>query len=150
MQPTHARWEKVPAMKDDEAAHGKGLGYENGVQNGGMPEIDTMDVDTPKVDTIFSPVKPIYSHNYLIIDTKFESPHCRTYGTPGPDGECHDIGSNGLSGISEDILMELPPECRAAFDEAVTKERQWKNKWGTENADGMRAVPIVDKGYVFL
>lgn len=32
----------------------------------------------------------------------------------------------------------LPPECKQAFDEALSKEKEWREYWGTEQIDGMR------------
>lgn len=86
----------------------------------------------------------------MIIDTVFESAPSTNYGVPGPDGDVHDLGFNGLSSVSDDIKAELPPECLKAFEEALEKETQWKNKWGTETSDTHRRPPIIDKGVISL
>jgi chromatin structure-remodeling complex protein RSC7 len=95
-------------------------------------------------------VKPIYSKNYMIVDTIYESAPGSTLGVPGPDGDDYDLGFNGLSSISDDIKAELPPECRKAFDDALEKEKQWKNKWGTESQFTHRKAPTIDKGVIIV
>jgi len=130
MQPTHARWEQI----DDNEVEAKAL------TNGHTEE--------HMVPSIFTPVKPIYSKNYMIVDTVYESSPSSTLGVPGPDGDFHDLGLNGLSGISEEIKAELPEECRLALEEALEKEMKWKNKWGSESQSGHRRAPIIDKGVV--
>ena len=86
----------------------------------------------------------------MIVDTVFESALSTNYGVPGPDGDVHDLGFNGLSSVSDDIKAELPLECLKAFEEALEKEMQWKNKWGTETSDAHRRAPIIDKGVISL
>lgn len=131
MQPTHAKWIQI----DDEAeANGQ-------LTSGHIHGEDEQ-------PTIFTPVKPIYSRNYMIVDTAYETPQYSNLGVPGPDGNVHDMGFNGLSSISDDIKAELPPECLAAFEEALAKELEWKNKWGTEGTDAHRKAPIIDKGLI--
>lgn len=132
MQPTHARWEqiddyaevepKTPANEDDE--------------------------DNQTTPSMFTPVKPIYSRNFMIIDTVYESAPASNVGVPGPDGDVHDLGFNGLSSIPDDIKSELPPECLEAFEKALQKELEWKNRWNTESAETLRREPIIDKGVV--
>ncbi|PQE06532.1 nuclear localization NPL6 protein [Rutstroemia sp. NJR-2017a WRK4] len=121
MQPTHARWEQI----DDN-----------------LPPSPSSDPNA------LPPVKPIYSRNYRIVDTYFESPGSALYGIPGPDGDGYDIGFNGLSSVSEDIKNELPEECRRAFEEALEREKAWKGRWGREAESGCRGVVRVDKGFV--
>jgi chromatin structure-remodeling complex protein RSC7 len=131
MQPTHAKWVQI----NDEAET-------NGLTNGHTHE----DEETP---TLFPPVKPIYSRNYMIVDTAYETPEFSNLGVPGPDGDVHDMGFNGLASIPDDVKAELPPDCLAAFEEALAKEMAWKTKWGTEGSDGMRKAPTIDKGVIF-
>ena len=123
MQPSHARWEQV--RDDDVYVLGNSEDQEN--------------------QTMFHPVKPIYSRNFAIVDTVLESP-AGPWGLPGPDGDAHDLGYNGLSAVSDDLKAELPPECRLAFEEALGQEVQWKRRWGTETKDGSRVHPPIDKG----
>lgn len=84
----------------------------------------------------------------MIVDTVYESAPASNLGVPGPDGDFHDFGFNGLSNISDDIKAELPEDCRQAFEEALQKEMQWKNRWGSEGHSGHRRAPIIDKGVV--
>lgn len=59
-------------------------------------------------------------------------------GIPGPDGDAMDVGGNGLEGVAQEVVDELPEECRREFDEVVRREREWKGKWRGEGQDGMR------------
>lgn len=131
MQPTHARWEQI----DDHAEARKKL------TNGHIK-----DHDEDEVQSIFTTVKPIYSRNFMIVDTVYKSAPASHLGVPGPDGDSYDLGFNGLSSVPADIKSELPPECLAAFEEALGKEMQWKNQWGEEALSTLRGRPIIDKG----
>ncbi|KUJ08026.1 uncharacterized protein LY89DRAFT_347936 [Mollisia scopiformis] len=133
MQPTHARWEQI----DDHTENRKQL--TNGHVKGH---------DEDEVQSIFTPVKPIYSKNFMIVDTVYNSAPSSHMGVPGPDGDAHDLGFNGLSSIPNDVKAELPPECLAAFEQALEKEMQWKNQWSTESSSTLRRAPAIDKGVV--
>jgi chromatin structure-remodeling complex protein RSC7 len=132
MQPTHARWEQI----DDHAEN------RNMLANGHNGDHED------KVQTIFTPVKPIYSRNFMIIDTVYNSAPSSHLGVPGPDGDAHDIGFNGLSSIPDDVKAELPADCLKAFEQALEKETQWKAQWGTESSSTLRRAPAIDKGVV--
>jgi chromatin structure-remodeling complex protein RSC7 len=134
MQPTHARWEQI----DDNEVEA----------NSRLATGHTEDHEDGEEKSIFTPVKPIYSKNFLVVDTVYESALAVGLGVPGPDGDTYDLGFNGLSSVSDDIKDELPPECRKAFEEALEKELQWKSKWGTETQFGHRRAPKIDKGMV--
>jgi chromatin structure-remodeling complex protein RSC7 len=133
MQPTHARWEQI----DDNEVEAKSR-----LTNGHIGDQDGEE------KSIFTPVKPIYSKNFLIVDTIYESAPAVGLGVPGPDGDTYDLGFNGLSSVPDDIKDELPPECRKAFEEALGKEAQWKSRWGTESQFAHRIAPKIDKGMV--
>ena len=135
MQPTHARWVQI----DDDVVE-----VNSQLTNGHTKEHE--DGDAP---SMFTPVKPIYSRNYMIVDTAYETPPYSNIGVPGPDGDVFDLGFNGLSSVSDEVKAELPPECLAAFEEVLAKEMEWKNKWGTEGTDAHRKAPIIDKGLIF-
>jgi chromatin structure-remodeling complex protein RSC7 len=133
MQPTHARWEQINDVEDNDLKR---------LTNGHMVEHEVA------MPTIFAPVKPIYSKNFMIVDTVYESAPASNLGVPGPDGDAHDLGFNGLAGVPDDVKAELPPECLAAFEKALQKEMEWKNRWGTEIENTLRKAPPVDKGVV--
>ena len=135
MQPTHARWEQI----DD---------YE--VETNAKLLKDYAEPHKEDSESMFPPVKPIYSRNYMIVDTVYESSPSSNYGVPGPDGDAYDLGFNGLASVSNDIKSELPPECLVAFEEALEKEMQWKTKWGTESSDSNRKAPAIDKGLILV
>jgi len=134
MQPTHAKWIQI----DDNAAE----------NNNRLLKDSAEENEEGKIKSIFCPVKPIYSRNYMIVDTVYESAPSSTFGIPGPDGDVHDLGFNGLSTVSDDIKSQLPPECLLAFKTALEKEMQWKTKWGTESSDSNRRAPAIDKGLI--
>ncbi|TAQ86243.1 hypothetical protein B7494_g5413 [Chlorociboria aeruginascens] len=128
MQPTHARWEQIDDNKID--------------------EVNSHNEANDEEPSIFKPLKPVYSRNFMIVDTVYEGPPTSNLGVPGLDGDAHDLGFNGLSNIPSHIKAELPAECRKAFDDALASELQWKNKWGTEGKDTMRKAPVIDKGLI--
>lgn len=132
MQPTHAKWIQI----DDNEVEANSRLLKDGAEDDGDAK------------SMFSPVKPIYSRNYMIVDTVYESAPSSSYGVPGPDGDIHDLGFNGLSSVSDDIKSELPRQCLAAFEKALENEMQWKTKWGTESSDSSRKAPAIDKGLI--
>jgi chromatin structure-remodeling complex protein RSC7 len=146
MQPTHARWERVP---DIEA---KSIEEMNGSLHSFSKDHNHEDEISPDADarpaSIFAPVKPAYSRNFLIVDTLYENPPYSHLGTPGPDGCGIDTSFNGLSAISDELKDLLPFECRKEFNKALSKELEWKEKWTTEAKDSMRRAPVIDKGLI--
>ena len=134
MQHTHVRWAKVQDDEED-APMTNGVSHLTNGVNG--VHLNGTSHEEHRSNTIFPPVAPIVSRNFMVVDTVFESP-AQPFGVPGPDGDSWDVGPNGISGISEDILAELPPDCRAAFDEAKEQELEWKNRWSNERTDGAR------------
>lgn len=134
-QHSHVRWEKVNDEDGDAPMTGGIARLTNGVDG---VHLNGTDSRAKHEGTIFPPVKPIVSRNFMVVDTVFESPAHPSTGFPGPDGDTLDVGPNGLSGISDDILSELPSDCRMAFDQAKEQESEWKNRWSTERNDGAR------------
>jgi chromatin structure-remodeling complex protein RSC7 len=135
MQPTHVRWEQVMDEEEDTPMTNGVAQLTNGV-NG--VHLNGINHEEKRSKTSFPPVKPIVSRNFMVVDTIYETPPYSGMGIPGPDGDAIDVGPNGLSGISDDILAELPSECRAAFDQAKEQELEWKSRWGNERTDGQR------------
>ncbi|KAL1617541.1 chromatin structure-remodeling complex subunit RSC7 [Diplodia seriata] len=145
MQPTHARWEELSVTEDDaeddttltqkrlaNGASGLTNGtYTNGATNGTI-------IAKRSGKTAFEPVPGVVARNFLIVDTYFESAPITGAGVPGPDGDFHDVGVNGLPNVNDEILAELPPECRKALDEAKEQEQEWKSRWHGEAVDGCR------------
>lgn len=137
MQPTHVKWEDITPQSGDSSSHG----LTNGVAQltNGVSHVNINGAVAKAVPrTIFAPVAEVIPRNYLVIDTKFVSPPMAGLGIPGPDGDVLDVGPNGLPSVSDDILAELPPDCRKALEEAKAKELQWKRQWGTEAESGAR------------
>jgi chromatin structure-remodeling complex protein RSC7 len=128
-QPTHAKWEQV---SPEEATSTNGFDSSRLLTNG------TSNGHSNTHDTIFAPVSDVVSRNFLVTDTLFVSPALSGLGIPGPDGDMLAFGPNGLPNVSDEILAELPPDCRTALFAAKSKEKEWKESWTTESRDGMR------------
>lgn len=156
MQPTHVHWEQVPPPETPAEAEQKQLtnGLTNGhhLPNGTAEDHDAMDVDaehapdrmqsqlSTQTPTIFHPVPTSVSRTFTVIDTCFASPPVSGAGYPGPDGNIEDpsSGPNGLCSVPDEIVDELPPDCRAAFEAERARERRWKEGWGSEVQSGLR------------
>ncbi|KAI9734675.1 MAG: hypothetical protein M1834_002276 [Cirrosporium novae-zelandiae] len=152
MQPTHARFELVSPSHSVHQSTNKSMNsndayiFENGIQ-----QSDTNDPSINEAEhthTIFPPVAPIHARNFIVEDTVYESPPVSHLGIPGPDGDMVDIGFNGISNIEDDIVAELPPECRKAFEEAKQQELHWKGKWQTEHENGLRTNTKIPYTYI--
>lgn len=113
LQPTHARW----SVENDGQDHGMDLSAELA---------DKM--------TIFPKLDAVYARNFRIHDVYLETAPDSTMGVPGTADD-----EMSLNNIANDIVDELPPECREAFQEARDREMEWKTRWRTEVVDGRRA-----------
>lgn len=165
MQPTHARWERVPPAPTPGSTELTTNMNSLNLTNGGSPsgtddqpsheaeesrKTATGESSTQKPTTSFPPVPAHLQNRYIIQDIVCESPQYSNMGVPGPDGDVHDIGPNGLVSVanpqhpefmSPEILELLPPDCKEALVEAATQEVLWKSKWNTETQDGERTQP---------
>lgn len=140
MQPTHARWEQVlptsPTSRTSQIAADQinrdvsdGLNGTTGHSNG----------REAAADTIFPDIPPVFTRNFMISDTYYETPPASVLGYPGPDEELLDVGPGELTRVPEHLLDDLPEGCRQAFIEARAVEKAWKERWGTDKDDGARA-----------
>lgn len=131
MQPTHARWEQIPPPSIETDSDHKLL--TNGTTDG-------TSISQPSSPTMFTPVPAVVSRNFTVVDTAFSAPPLTTGGYPGPDGAIQDSasGSTGLDSIPDDIVAELPEDCRREFERAREEERKWKGQWGSEVMSGCR------------
>lgn len=118
MQPTRARMEQL--APEDEAEHAKS-------------------------STIFSAVPLRMSRNFTVLDTTMESG-----GIAAAESQPADFLTrfNGLEAVSSDIKDLLPPECRQAFEGALSKEKEWRSRWGFEVDVMSRHKPVIDKAIV--
>ena len=165
MQPTHAKWEQIPPPTTPAQQEVKVLS--NGLTNGyhhingtGSSPNDSMEIeeiprsqDQPPQPSIFSDVPAIISRNFTIVDTVYKAPPLSGAGYPGPDGHVEDpaSGTTGLSNIPNELVDELPPDCRRAFEEARRTELRWTRQWGTETQSGLRGdLKIGFNGYPVL
>lgn len=98
----------------------------------------------------FPSLDPRIPRNFTVIDTYMETPPAgissAVYEKREVPGFLADF--QGLGAVSSDILDELPPECRAAFDKALDKEKAWKATWGPEKTTTRRREPIIDAAIV--
>ena len=140
MQPTHARWEQVLPTSPSSKASQTGADQLNGVLPG---ELNGTTGQTngreAAADTIFPDIPPVFTRNFMIADTYYETPPASVLGYPGPDEEILDVGPGELTRVPEHLLADLPESCRQAFVEARAVEKAWKARWGTEKKDGARA-----------
>ena len=113
LQPTHARWS---------------------VENDGREDAKDLSAELAEKMTIFPKLDAVYARNFRIHDVYLETAPDSTLGVPGIDGD-----EKSLDDIPDDIVDELPPECREAFQQARSREAEWKTRWRTEAVDGRRA-----------
>ncbi len=137
MQPTHARIEQV-------ANTGEPADASNGTES-----------------TIFTPLKPIVSRNYLVQDIHMETPPAgvsqASYDVPFRHSTADRAAVyqsdflapfRGLGAVPDDVKELLPPECRKAFDEALHHEEDWHARWGNEADNMSRGKLVIDKAIV--
>ena len=138
-QPTHARWEAV----DDEDTSQKEANMSENHEDANKPQNqkDANMAQKPHQtskheaqDGGLSKLESVFSRNFRIHDTYLERPPESNFDSPGLDK-----APTNLLSIPDNILDELPPECRKAFEEAKEKELSWKTKWLTEKTDGLRS-----------
>ncbi|KAF3766804.1 hypothetical protein M406DRAFT_274228 [Cryphonectria parasitica EP155] len=132
MQPTAARIEPIPS-----SAPGAAGGH---------------------ISQVFPPLNPVVARNFTVTDTYCETPPAgissasydnHVKGTAST-GRSYNVLApfQGLAAVSDEVKDCLPPECRAAFDEALAKEKEWHGKWGNESTTKSRRTPIIDKAIV--
>lgn len=143
MQPSHVKWEQVheSAVDDDENSSFPHSASTNGnLTNGDHAHAagDPHTAHSQPSGNLFKPVPEVVARNLLVTDVYYESPPISNLGVPGPDGDVYDLGTNGLSDVTQEVLDVLPENCRAAFYEARAAELAWKAKWIDEHKDGAR------------
>ncbi|KAL5336478.1 chromatin remodelling complex Rsc7/Swp82 subunit-domain-containing protein [Aspergillus crustosus] len=164
MQPSHARWERIPPPDprgENKLAKGMStLTLSNGTteDENAQPETETQENEPEQeTPTIFSAIPAALSRRFAVLDAHCESPPYSNMGVPGLDGDVHDLGANGLISaanpnhpefVSPEILEELPAGCKEALIEAASHEWEWKSKWVSEVGDGARTVPL--KSYAWF
>lgn len=146
MQPTHARWERLPyphpttCPDEPPTAHR----IQEPTTDESMQLIKSIHLGYPVVTptTFPSPTSAIARY-CMIADTYYHSPSKNNLGVPGPDGDEHDVGSNGLCEVPTEIIACLPPDCLEPFLDTQAEERRWKDTWRTESQDGSRSQPHI-------
>ncbi|EHA57615.1 chromatin structure-remodeling complex protein RSC7 [Pyricularia oryzae 70-15] len=152
MQPTHARIEVVPLEQQQQHEQPR-----------------EQDNDSASTSSIFKPLPSTVPRNFRVVDTVLETPpsgiapssYDRRFFIDGDraggggSSSTRDRGSTdflapfrGLSAVSDEIRDLLPAECRAAFDQAQQRERDWHSKWGPEKDAACRRDPVIDKAIV--
>ncbi|KAK3319080.1 chromatin remodelling complex Rsc7/Swp82 subunit-domain-containing protein [Apodospora peruviana] len=141
MQPTHARIEQV-------------VDYE-------QPSLRSTEEDGEPVSTLFPPLKPAISRNFLVTDIVLETPPAGvapvSYEVPFRTSPADRLASSkqdflapfkGLGAVPDEIRELLPEECRRAFDAAAGREEKWFERWGDEAKTTCRREPVIDKAIV--
>ncbi|KAJ5157419.1 Chromatin structure-remodeling complex subunit rsc7 [Penicillium canariense] len=143
MQPTHARWERVPPADTRSTAE-----LMTDIDSAAKP--DGQHQNQNPTPTIFPPVPPHISSRYVVTDIVYESPPYSNMGVPGPDGDLRNLSPNGLVSMANprhpefmtpEIVALLPDDCKEAMLDAAAREAHWKSKWSNETDDGLRARP---------
>jgi chromatin structure-remodeling complex protein RSC7 len=100
--------------------------------------------------TTFGPVSLRMARNFYVTDTYYEGAPAGVTPTYYEKTDSSDplAQFKGLGAVSDDIKALLPPECRKAFDEAVSQEEEWESRWGTEAETMSRRQPVIDKAIV--
>ena len=80
-----------------------------------------------------------HSRKFMVTDTLCETPRTSTLGYPGPDEALMDIDPPGLVHVAEDVIAELPSDCRDQFLRARRQQDEWKGRWGLENMGHARS-----------
>jgi chromatin structure-remodeling complex protein RSC7 len=129
-QPTQAKWERIedqhePALKRRQLTNG------------------TASLVKP---SIFEPVSKVIARNFLVTDTVFVGPQYSGLSVPRPNTEGYDVGPNGLPDVTEEILTELPEDCRKALLAAKEKESEWKAAWVQDAASSMQNP--IERAYI--
>jgi chromatin structure-remodeling complex protein RSC7 len=155
MQPTHARWEALPPSDfkpSSQLTEGMStLRLTNGTDGTDEISAHEPEIAADSASSIFHPVPSVFTRRFAITDIHYETPESSTLGVPGPDGDVHDIGNNGLISmadpqhpefVSAAVLAELPPDCKDALVEAASREWAWKSRWRSEASDAARGAPL--------
>lgn len=161
-QPTHARWQRMPLPEPpskrrrldtlkETAPHSKTNG-DAALTNG----IDTTHSSSPQPPNsqskLFQPLSDVLVRNYLIVDTRFETPAHSSLPSPGPAAYSNyspiTNAAPGAPSLSEEDMdeMGLPEECRQALREVKRAENQWTKAWGDEHRDGCRGTMRIGVG----
>ena len=147
-QPTHARWERVPEPEQPVAPEESRSNpvFTNG-PNGTSSSDDAAHTDgdgsagprqPENSDTIFPPIPPSITRNFMVTDIVYVSPAMPDMPYPGPDGQLMDEFDTSLSSVPQDIIDLLDDQQRHDFLQAREFERQWKSQWKTEREDKLR------------
>lgn len=80
-----------------------------------------------------------YASKLMVTDTLCETPATSTLGYPGPDEALMDIDPPGLVHVPEDVVAELPSDCRDQFFRARRQQSEWKGRWGSEGREDARS-----------
>lgn len=106
--------------------------------------------DEETASATFPSVPLKIARNFMVTDTIYETPS--GVGTAAATALTADADFcspfQGLEAVPEDIKELLPADCRKAFDDAISKDQDWKSRWGPEHDVASRRLPTVDKAIV--
>lgn len=106
--------------------------------------------DEETANATFPSVPLKIARNFMVTDTIYETPsgvYSAAATAPTDDADfCAPF--HGLESVPNDIKDLLPADCRKAFDDAISKDRDWKSRWGPEHEVASRRLPTIDKAIV--
>jgi chromatin structure-remodeling complex protein RSC7 len=146
MQPTHAAWEYIePSSTQIMSPRGdaqNGHLLTNGDAHDHHHDNVTHSGSALTQPTIFTEVPDVVSRNFTVTDIVYQAPPIDGASEPGPDGlmDASSFGPSGLGGIDQDVIDELPEDCRTAFEAARSAETRWRQQWGTEAHSSQRGT----------
>ena len=132
MQPTHVRWEQLPLVLPDSHALQDILSHKGDFAEHEDQAAQRTGVNNFKATTMFPKIPDIFTRKFMVTDTIYETPPTSTLGYPGPDEAFVDIDPAGLVYVPDDVLAELPRDCKEGFFRALAQEVEWKERWSTE------------------
>lgn len=165
MQPTHAKWERLPPPENASAnlqvSDNKWGPHIYDLAGSSSPTEPTAPASKPTEpgptssqptkpdESLFPPVDPVTYRNLLTVDHYSINAPSSHVGTPGPDGsgdnqnDEYDIDRKTLLDVPDDIIALLPNECLLPFFRAREQQRKWKTSFGNEESDGIRTRPHI-------
>ncbi|OQO10581.1 hypothetical protein B0A48_03879 [Cryoendolithus antarcticus] len=133
MQPTHVRWEHIPPPPPSTTHSQPSL--TNGTSHPSPPPASSL-------DSLFDPVPAALSSTHAVIDTHYTSPPISSFSPFPSTGSFLNtpFSSSSPSDIPDELIAELPEDCKQALLAVRAEERKWQDScgWGSEGVGGAR------------
>lgn len=152
MQPTHAKWERVPEpysspTKPTRPEHDQINGAPSSSPSHTNGNIENK-ADT-ELQSIYRmpPPSSLVTRNFLVADSYYLTPPHATLPPPGPSPLVSKLQQpldeypldGGLPELDSEDLGSLDEESRTAYLKRRQLEEEWRSCWGNEEIDGSRA-----------